>query len=190
MFLLRRPSDESINATINAQRAANLTYGFVGWTECSMAPPGFSVNHWTSVIGKGGRAFARAKDAMHQYRMLTVGWLQRIGPVEPIVRNSIVCTLARQMGMYSLNVGRIIYVDDQTSERFGFGYGTLPEHALVGEERFMVMLDTTSENVRFEIFSFSRPQSMLMRAIRPLLWRAQRRFCVDATAAMRDSCQS
>lgn len=190
MLLLQRPKDDLINATITAQRDAGLTYDFVGWTARSAAPAGFAVQQWTSVIGKGGRAFERAKDAVRQYRMLNIGWLQRIGPAEPIAPNSIICMLARQMGLYSLNVSRIVYVDDQSAGRFGFGYGTLPEYALIGEERVTVEWDTVSENVTFEIFSFSRPSSMLMSVGSPLLRRAQRRFCVDASAAMRAYCQS
>ena len=188
--MLRRPHDDQINATIAAQRDAPLTYDYVGWTARSAAPPGFAVQRWTSVIGKGVRAFERAKDAVRQCQMLNVGWLQRVGPAEPVAPNSLICTLAQQMGLYSLNVARIVYVDDQSPVRFGVGYGTLPEYALVGEERVTVEWDTASDDVMFEIFSFSRPSSMLMSAVRPLLRRAQRRFCVDSATAMRAYCHS
>lgn len=190
MLLLQRPTDNLIDATINAQRHADLTYDCVGWTARSAAPAGFTVQQWSSLIGNGVRAFERAKDAVRQYRMLDIGWLQRIGPAEPVSPNSTICMLARQVGLYSLNVARIVYVDDQSADRFGFGYGTLPEYPLIGEERVTVDWDAASENVTFEIFSFSRPSSMLMSMGRPFIRRAQRRFCVDASAAMRYYCQS
>ncbi len=188
MLLLRRPSDDFIKATVDAQRDASLTYTSVGWTRRGAFPAGFAVNQWKVEIGKGEAVFEQAKAAIRQYRMLDLGWVQRVGPAEPIALNSLVCTIARQMGVYSLNVARIVYVDDQTSTRFGFGYGTLPEYALVGEERFTVEMDIASKNVTFEIFSFSRPKSLLMTMCRPLLRRAQRRFCVDSSTSVQAFC--
>jgi uncharacterized protein (UPF0548 family) len=190
VLLLRRPSDDYIKSTINAQRDATLTYDYVGWTERGAIPDGFAVNQWKTVIGNGDAAFQRAKDAMREYRMLILPWLRHVGPVEPLAPNSIVCTLVRQMGVYSLNVARIVYVDDQSPDRFGFGYGTLPEYSLVGEERFTVEFDAVSKNITFEIFSFLRPKSVSMSIARPLLRRAQRRFCIDSSTVMQTCCQS
>ena len=189
MLLLRPPSEDCIKTIIDAQRHASLTYANVGWTERSAVPNGFVANQWQTVIGNGDIAFQRAKDAIREYQMLRLGWIQMVGPPEPIAPDSIVCTLARQLRVYSLNVARIVYVDDQIPTRFGFGYGTLPEYALVGEERFTVELDTRSTNVTFEIFSFSRPNTILMSMVRPLLRHAQRRFCFDSSEAMRAYCQ-
>jgi uncharacterized protein (UPF0548 family) len=48
-----------------------------------------------------------------------------------------VAVLTRVCGLWSLNACRIVYVI-QEDRRFGYAYGTLPEHAESGEERFLV----------------------------------------------------
>lgn len=187
MILLFRPREEFVQAAVNSGRRAELTYSQVGVTQRSQCPEGFTPNEWTAIIGNGEHAFESAKEAIKSYSMLQLSWLQRVGPLAPIAADSIVCTLARQFGVYSLNVAKIVYVEDESSNRFSFGYGTTAEYPLVGEERFTVSLNESTGDVSFEIFSFSRPNSLLMRLAWPWLRRAQRRFCRDATEAMRDA---
>lgn len=55
---------------------------------------------------------------------------------------------------------RIVYVVDE-SDRFGFGYGTLPGHPESGEESFIVERDGASTT--FRITAFSRPADLLTR---------------------------
>jgi uncharacterized protein (UPF0548 family) len=184
VLLLRKPTAEFIAATMRSQRNAAFTYDAVGWTRERKVPAGFAVTQARSVIGNGADDFQRAKRAAAEYRMIQLGWLEPVGTPEPITPGSLVCTLARQSGLYSLNVGRIIYVED-SADHFAFGYGTLPEYPVRGEERFAVALDRDTSAVTFEIFSFSRPQSPLMLLARPLLRQVQRRFCTQSTAAMR-----
>lgn len=183
MFLLRKPTAEFIEATMRDGRSAPFTYDAVGWTRERMVPAGFAVTQWQAVIGRGADDLERAKRALADYRMLRLGWLEPVGPLEPIAVGSLVCTLARQSGLYSLNVGRIIYVDE-SADRLAFGYGTTPEYPVRGEERFAVALDPATGDVTFEIFSFSRPRSPLLLLAKPLLRRVQRRFCRQASAAM------
>lgn len=183
MLLLRKPTTGFISSTMEGQRTARFTYDAVGWTQERKVPAGFAVTQWHAVIGRGEDDFHRSKRAFSEYQMLRLGWLEPVGPLEPIAPGSLVCTLARQSGLYSLNVGRIIYVDEST-DHFAFGYGTLPEYPVRGEERFAVALDRDTNEVTFEIFSFSRPQSPLMLLARPLLRQIQRRFCTQSSAAM------
>jgi len=46
-----------------------------------------------------------------------------------------VAILARSIGLWWLNACRIVYVVDKV-DKFGFAYGTLPDHAGSGEERW------------------------------------------------------
>jgi len=183
MLLLRKPTADFIASTMESQRGSRFTYDAIGWTKERRVPTGFTVTQWRALIGSGEDGFRQAKRAVAEYRMLRLGWIEPVGSPEPIAPGSLVCTLARQSGLYSLNVGRIIYVDAST-DQFAFGYGTLPEYPVRGEERFAVALDRVTNEVSFEIFSFSRPQSPLMLLARPLLRQVQRRFCTQAAAAM------
>ena len=94
--------------------------------------------------------------------------------------------LARSGGLWWANAVRIVYVVDETEPRreFGFAYGTLPGHAVSGEERFLVEWDQESGNVYYNILAFSRPQQILARLGYPWVRRVQKRFGRDSAAAM------
>ena len=70
-------------------------------------------------------------------------------------------------------------------QRFGFAYGTLPEHAECGEERFNVGWHESDDAVWYDIPAFSRPQQLLPRWGYPFAHRPQKRFARDSAAAMR-----
>jgi uncharacterized protein (UPF0548 family) len=187
MFLIRPPRDQFIHQLVSRLRESKFTYDELGHTRDSHCPPTFSVNQASAIIAHGAEGFARAKAAIREYQMLNLGWLRTVGQPEPITEGSIVCTLVRQLPLYSLNVARIVYVDD-TPNRFGFGYGTLAEYPVIGEERFSVTLDQNTGEVTYELFSFSRPKTLILRAAQPLIRRAQRRFGRHSIARMGAAC--
>jgi uncharacterized protein (UPF0548 family) len=88
--------------------------------------------------------------------------------------------------MWWLNASRIVYVIDEGGPltRFGFAYGTLPEHAESGEERFLIEWERDSDEVWYSILAFSRPRHWLALAGYPLVRRLQRRFGRESAAAM------
>jgi hypothetical protein len=108
MFLFRRPSEQFIASTIEKNRDASFTYQNIGWTQSSKCPEGFAENLWSAVISEGKEGFEKAKLALRAYTMLQLGWIQHVGPCEPIETGSHVATLARESGIYSLNVARIV----------------------------------------------------------------------------------
>ena len=80
----------------------------------------------------------------------------------------------------------VVYVVDE-SRRFGFAYGTLPDHVECGEERFLIewQLD---DSVWYDIFAFSRPQHPLVRLSKPLARRLQKQFARDSLSKIREIC--
>src|ERR1700677_393327 len=86
---------------------------------------------------------------------------------------------------------RIVYVveDDAAPERYGFAYGTLPDHAEIGEERFTVEFNPDDQTVWYDIYAFSRPR-MLTRLAYPLSRGLQKRFARNSLEAMRQAVQS
>ena len=79
---------------------------------------------------------------------------------------------ARHFGFWSLNACRIVYTIDEEGPvvRFGFAYGTLPDHAEQGEERFSVEWHHEDGTVWYDILAFSRPNhplASLRQAVRP-----------------------
>ena len=190
MFLLRRPTEDFIKQTIESQCHQRLTYPDIGLTVESRCPSGYSMNQWQAVIGKGQTTFLRAKEAITRLHILDLGWLQVVSRPESICEQAPICTLIRMLGIYSLQVAKVVHVDNKNPEiKFGFSYGTLPAYPLSGEERFTVSYDPHTQDVVYEIFSFSRPANYAIRLGQPYLRYAQRRFCRDSVDAIQKKLQ-
>jgi uncharacterized protein (UPF0548 family) len=103
-----------------------------------------------------------------------------------------VAIVVQHFGFWSLNFCKIVYVVDEDGpiQRFGFAYGTLPEHAEQGEERFTVEWDRNSGQVSYDILSFSRPGKLAVKAAYPLARRLQRGFLRHSLAAMASAVRS
>ena len=68
---------------------------------------------------------------------------------------------------------RVVYVLDEPDRR-GFAYGSLPGHAVSGEEMFGVRFDPVDGGVYSEVVAFSRPARWWSRLGAPVLALAQR----------------
>ena len=183
MFLLAPPSDSRIRRILQSQVHAPFTYPEVGSTAYGTAPRGYILNHQRFELGTGLATFEQAKAAVRQWRMFELGWVRVFWPDAPIQPSALVAVLARVVGWWSLNVCRIVYVIDE-ERRYGFGYGTLPEHAEAGEERFTVeWLD--DDSVWYDILAFSREKHPLARLAYPLSRRLQDKFRRDSGLALK-----
>lgn len=72
----------------------------------------------------------------------------------------------------------------------GFAYGTLSEHAEQGEERFMIEWHRDSDQVEYDILSFSRPGSIWTYLAYPLALRLQKAFVKNSLSAMAKAIQT
>jgi uncharacterized protein (UPF0548 family) len=68
--------------------------------------------------------------------------------------------------------------------RFGFAYGTLPDHIERGEERFLIERQP-DDSVWYDILAFSQPRHPLVRAGFLYARRLQKRFARDSLAVMK-----
>ena len=91
----------------------------------------------------GEKVFAAAKAALERWQQFRLGWVEASPEDTPIKEGQVVAILARSIGLWWLNACRIVDVVDEDGpvQRFGFAYGTLPDHAGSGEERFLVEWD-------------------------------------------------
>jgi uncharacterized protein (UPF0548 family) len=181
MFLLRRPTDQQIYAQLTKREPMTFSYPQVGATR-SKPPAGFRINHVRGLIGKGAAVQARAANALLSWQLLGVAGLE-VFPENPAMQpQTNVALLSQHLGIWSLDFCRVIYVVEEQSEnggaiqRTGFGYGTLPGHAVCGEEIFSVEWHTATKEVWYDIFSFSRPANWLVQMAAPIARATQRRF--------------
>lgn len=164
MLFLRRPTAAAIREFLAAQSRLALTYSAVGATATS-PPAGYVVDHTRMRLGAGEKVFAAAKAALEGWRQFRLGWLEASPEDTPINEGQVVAILARSLGLWWLNACRIVAVVDEDGpvKRFGFAYGTLPDHAGSGEERFLVEWDREDDSVWYDILAFSRPRHVLVR---------------------------
>jgi uncharacterized protein (UPF0548 family) len=186
MLFLRRPTAETIQAFLAAQARLNLTYSAVGAT-ATKPPAGYVVDHTRIKLGQGQKVFAAAKAALERWQQFRLGWREARPEDTPIREGQVVAILARSIGLWWLNACRIITVVDEDGlvKRFGFAYGTLPDHAGSGEERFLVEWDGEEASVWYDILAFSRPRHYLARLGYPWMRRVQKRFGRESAAVMR-----
>jgi uncharacterized protein (UPF0548 family) len=188
LFLLGEPSEERILEFLRAQRGAQFSYEEVGASrEDAKEPAGYAVDHNRARLGGGEGMFGRAVAALRAWKMLDVGWIRILPPGAPIEVGTTVAVLARHHGLRSLNACRIVYLvdeDDGDARRYGFAYGTLPEHGERGEERFTVEWSRDDNSVHYDLYAFSRPNHLLAKIGHPLARRLQRRFARDSVRAM------
>jgi uncharacterized protein (UPF0548 family) len=186
MFLLSRPSQAAIRSFVAAQKDQPFSYAHVGASR-DRAPDGYAVDHNRIQLGCGAAVFQRAVDALRHWRMFEIPWLELCCPNTPIEVGAAVGVLVSHLGFWSLNACRIAYLieDHGAYEKFGFAYGTLLDHAEIGEERFTVEFHFEDESVWYDLYAFSRPSSPLARLAYPYARRLQKLFAKDSKVAMR-----
>ena len=186
MLSLRKPSAEKLRSFLASQSKLDLTYAAVGAT-AAVPPAGYVVDHTRIQLGEGAGTFAGAQAALRRWDHFRLGWVETWPPETPLQAGQVVAVSARLLGLWWLNACRIVYVVDEAGpvKRFGFAYGTLPEHAESGEERFTEEWYQADSAVWYDILAFSRPQQLLARLGYPFARRLQKRFARGSAAAMR-----
>jgi len=191
MFLRSRPDESRIRTILASKRAGDFSYPDVGATRGEL-PAGYAVLRGRVDLGQGETTFDRAASALRQWKMFDVPGVRLCWPDAPIQPDSAVAVLVKHFGFWSINCCKIVYVIEEGDpiRRFGFAYGTLPEHAEQGEERFAVEWNRTSDLVSYEILSFSRPGILAVKIAYPIARWLQKRFLRHSLAAMADAARA
>ena len=177
MFKITEPSDGDVANFISSQRNLDFTYPAVGSTNAT-PPPGFTVDHNRVQLGHGEATYKRAVEALKKWRHFELGWVAIVPRGVAIEVGATVAVKARAFGTWSLSAARVVYVIDE-SRRFGFAYGTLPDHVECGEERFLIEW-LADDSVWYDIFAFSKPRHALVRLSFPLARLLQKRFARES----------
>jgi len=165
MFFLRKPTPADIESFLASQRKYGFSYPEVGATLAQL-PAGYTHDHNRVELGRGAGVYRRACEALRSWQMF-----------------KLVAAMFRHFGFWSLNSARVIYVFSE-DRRFGFAYGTLPDHAEQGEERFSIEWSADDDVVFYDILAFSRPRQWPARLAPPIARALQRKFVRDSKAVM------
>ena len=196
MFTFTEPSDREITRYISSQAKLPFSYSEVGATKSgfgastsgpgagnSTGPAGYTLDHNRVQLGHGGDVYRRAVEALKQWRQFELGWVTLVPHGVKVEEGNVVAVKARSGGMWSLNACRVVYVIDE-ARRFGFAYGTLPDHIERGEERFTIEWQP-DDSVWYDILAFSRPRHPLVRVGFLYARRLQKQFARDSLAVMK-----
>jgi len=186
MITLRKPSAETVRAFLASQSRLDFTYPEVGAT-ATTPPGGYAVDHTRIRLGEGEAVFAAAQAALGRWEQFNLGWVQAWSPDDSIKAGALVGVTGRALGLWWLNACRVVYLVDERdgpAMKFGFAYGTLPEHAESGEERFLIEWDRAGGGVWYDILAFSRPNQVLARLGQPWVRRLQKRFGRESAKVM------
>lgn len=145
-----------------------LTYPDVGATAGAM-PAGYSHVRMSRRIGTGRARFEEAADRVMRYGMLRGAGLTVDATTEVAQVGS---DVLGRLGPFVAPC-RVVSVIDEPNRR-GFAYGSLPGHAVVGEEMFGVRFDPADGSVYSEVAAFSRPATWWSRIGAPALKVVQR----------------
>lgn len=189
MFTLTEPSAGDIERFISSQRNLPFTYADAGATrfDPAAAPRGFTLDHNRLQLGNGNEVYERAVAALQQWRQFDLGWVTIVPRGVKLEKDAVVAVKARACGTWSLSACRVVYtIDDREPiRRFGFAYGTLPDHVESGEERFLIEWNPADDRVWYDILAFSHPRHPLVKLGSPVARTLQKRFARDSLAVMK-----
>ncbi|MGB8524273.1 MAG: DUF1990 domain-containing protein [Candidatus Acidiferrales bacterium] len=190
MFFSSKPNRTSIEAFIAAQQNQKFSYAEVECTR-QQAPQGYTADRNRIKLGQGVDTFERAKRAVRQWKMFDMPWVDLCWPDTPIEPSATVAVVISHLRFWSINACRIVYVIEEhgSPEKYGFAYGTLPDHGAIGEERFTVEFNPADQSVWYDLYAISRPTT-LARLAYPFTRALQKRFARDSKVAMQREVRS
>ena len=146
-------------------------------------PQGFAHDQMESCLGVGDAVFSAARNAFAAWAPFDLGWARVANPQAAIQVGEIVAVEVRSLGLWSVNISRIVDVWNSAG-KYGFTYSTTPMHVEQGEERFLLRFDPSTGEVWYELEALSRPRNLLARIGYPVTRAFQHRFARDSHRRM------
>eukprot|EP01098_Paradermamoeba_levis_P015328 TRINITY_DN7718_c0_g1_i1.p1 TRINITY_DN7718_c0_g1~~TRINITY_DN7718_c0_g1_i1.p1 ORF type:complete len:143 (+),score=25.65 TRINITY_DN7718_c0_g1_i1:85-513(+) len=139
MILWNKPSENWLNEFLHEQKSVPLSYPEVNSTwgrgveNLEHLRPKYDLDCSRIKLGTGKQCFDAAIQALHQWKMHEDTWIEIFFRDTPIQEGNTIGILVSQLGFYTLNVCKILYIVDETDSsqkkmRYGFAYGTTPTH--------------------------------------------------------------
>jgi uncharacterized protein (UPF0548 family) len=147
-------------ADLDRLASAPFTYPEVAATQDDELPAGYAHGGRTAVVGHGEGAFARAVEAVFDWRMQR-GVGLRVRASGPPTRPGTVVVLTAGLARFGYDIPCRVVWARTDGDAQGFAYGSLPGHPESGEESFLVSL--RGDDVVFTTRVFSRLASPLAR---------------------------
>lgn len=196
MWPLRQPTESEAAIFLATVRDEPYSYDEVG---VSGDPPDgdrarrFTCDHQRGLLGEGDAAWEAAQAAIRNWRMFPRSWTAIHPRGAAIEEENVVALAICTFGLWWLCSCRVVRVIDEPLTagqrpvaRFGFAYGTLPDHVEEGEEQFIVEQDEQGR-VWYDLKAWSRPRHWTTRLGYPIARWQQARFRRQSLAAMQQA---
>jgi uncharacterized protein (UPF0548 family) len=161
--MIRKPTDLQVRKYLAHQAEQPFSYDAVGCTREELpVMPGWNVDRERVLLGHGRTAFETAKRAISQWAMFPPAVASICFPDQLPRRDLVVAVIYKAwlVPLWILFPGRVVWTVDD-ARRFGFAYGTLPDHPERGEERFVVQWNEADDSVWYDLLGVSRPAHWL-----------------------------
>ena len=122
--------------------------------------------------------------------MFPTNWVRVLPKDQPAEEGLTVGVLARALGVWSLNACRVVELSEEVTDEqhnFGFTYATVTEHVYRGAERFAVIWDHSTDEVHYDVASYSRARHLLVWIFAPYIRHLQRRFAKESVREMQQA---
>jgi uncharacterized protein (UPF0548 family) len=182
VFRLHRPTGQEIERFLQDSARLPLSYAPIGLVHAQEA--GYDIDEVQVVVGRGDADFARARSELIAWKQFEIGWVELFPRDAPVEKGTVVAVLARHAGFWSLHGCRVVSVLEEDNTRFALAYGTLTNHAEIGEELFEVFRNPDTDAVCYRIRAVSRPGTLVTRLGYPIARMLQSRFRRDSVEAM------
>ncbi|HEY2331131.1 MAG TPA: DUF1990 domain-containing protein [Acidimicrobiales bacterium] len=184
MFVVwpRTVDDDELERIVTSQRDLDVTYDERG-ASLGELPAGYAHARYAVELGDAPGTFEAAVGALRNWETHTGAGIT-VWPRDATVEQGTVIAQRIRMGpVTSVACCRVVEVVEST-DRFGFAYGSLPMHPVRGEEAFVVTRDPATRSSRFEVTAFSNPSHLLLRLAPPISRAAQQRVTHRYLAAV------
>jgi uncharacterized protein (UPF0548 family) len=190
MVSIQKPNANLVQLFLKKQAIMPFAYPEVGASNEATLLPNYDNDRNRVLLGQGEAVYRAACDALRQWKMFPGGWAWIEPKGAPIQVGQNLAMVARVFGMHWLNGCRIVYTLDGTGpdRRFGFAYGTLPDHAECGEERFSIEW-LADDTVWYDLKAFSKPRHWLPTLFKPMARVFQRQFVRQSLRKMEAECR-
>lgn len=192
--LFKKHSLESCDAYLSMKQSSVFNHPHPGYScrtdvslddRCDSPDASYRVNNKRVVIGKGRDVYQKASTIVLNMEMLNAlkwGGIARPFDAQGVPHQNVLrkgdvfgtLILCYRL-LWTLNPCRVVSVVN-TSNLAQIGFSTLYGHLLSGDERFCVLYNEETEEVSFDMFSFSKGCGILGTLSMPLIRPIQRLF--------------
>lgn len=145
---------------------------------------GYDNDHSSILLGNGEAVWEKAKKVLRTWQHFPLPWTKIYPNTTKLKEGNIVVVLFKVFGLWWTNSAKIVYQFDEKN-RFGFAYGTLPDHIECGEECFWIERDKSGD-IYYHIKAFSKPAVWYVRLGYPVARMFQKKFVRESMQTMKE----